>query len=114
MHAIHRVERIEIVAPYTLQLRFADGTEQRINFRPVLEGEVFGPLQELEVFNAVVLDTAFGTVQWPNGADFDPETLHNWPQYCEELIAMAQRWAQASDSPVDPRANNAMEPTARS
>ena len=113
-HAIHRVEHFEIVAPFTLKLRFADNTEQQIDFRPVLEGEMFGPLQDLKVFNAVELDTAFGTLQWPNGADFDPETLHDWPQYCEELAAMAQRWAQSSDPPVNPRANNAMEPTARS
>ncbi len=30
-HAIHRVERFEIVAPYTLALRFNDGTEQTIS-----------------------------------------------------------------------------------
>jgi hypothetical protein len=37
-HAIHRVERFAIVAPYTLALTFDDGTEQQIDFRPVLEG----------------------------------------------------------------------------
>jgi Family of unknown function (DUF5946) len=41
-HAIHRVERFEVVGPYSLALRFEDGTEQRIDFRPVLEGELFG------------------------------------------------------------------------
>ena len=96
-HAIHRVEHFDIVGPYTLALRFADGSEQRIDFRPVLEGEVFGPLQDLNVFNRVELDATFGTVQWPNGADFDPETLHDWPKYREELVAMARRWATASD-----------------
>jgi hypothetical protein len=44
-HAIHRVERFEIVGPSNLALRFEDGTEQRIDFRPVLEGELFGPLR---------------------------------------------------------------------
>jgi hypothetical protein len=112
-HAIHRVEHFEIVAPYTLALRFNDGTEQRIDFRPVLEGDVFGPLRDLSVFNAVELDTTFGTVQWPNGADFDPETLHDWPKYREELIAMARRWASASAQTPKGRANNALEPTAR-
>ena len=112
-HAIHRVQHFEIVAPYTLRLRLADHTEQQIDFRLVLEGEVFGPLQDLKVFNAVELDTAFGTLQWPNGADFDPETLHDWPLYCEELAAMAARWAQTARSPGDPRRNNAMEPTRR-
>ena len=62
-HAIHRVEQFEIVGPYTLALRFDDGSQQRIDFRPVLEGEVFGPLQDLAAFNAVELDTSFGTIQ---------------------------------------------------
>ena len=92
-HAIHRVVRFAIVGPYTLTLEFDDGSHQRIDFRQVLEGEMFGPLQDLALFNAVELDQAFGTIQWPNGADFDPETLHDWPKYRDELVAMARRWA---------------------
>jgi len=95
-HAIYRVEHLEIVGPYTLDLRFDDGSRQRIDFRPVLEGELFGPLQDLAVFNSVELDTSFGTIQWPNGADFDPETLHDWPKYRDDLVAMARRWVKAS------------------
>ena len=112
-HRIYRVERFDIVAPYTLRLRFNDGVEQRIDFRPVLEGEVFGPLRDLAVFNAVELDTSFGTVQWPTGADFDPETLHDWPKYRDELIAMARRWSSTGPQNPNGRANNAPEPTAR-
>ena len=95
-HELHRVERFDIVAPYTLALRFSDGTEQQIDFRPLLEGELFGPLQDLKLFNAVDLDRTFGTLQWPNGADFDPETLHDWPRYRDEFIAMARRWTSTS------------------
>lgn len=112
-HPIHRVQRFEIVAPYTLVLQFDDGIQQRIDFRPVLEGEIFGPLQDLKTFNAVELDTTFGTIQWPNGADFDPETLHDWPKYRDEFIAMAKGWATASDPSRDQRANTRMEPTRR-
>jgi hypothetical protein len=96
-HAIHRVKHFEIVGPYRLALCFDDGSEQQIDFRPVLEGEIFAPLQDLEMFNAVELDATFGTLQWPNGADFDPETLHDWPKYRDELAAMARRWATASN-----------------
>jgi len=92
--AIHRVERFAIVAPYTLALWFEDGTEQQIDFRPVLEGELFGPLQNPGVFNAVTLDKEVGTITWPNGADFDPSTLHDWPQVRDELVGMARRWTE--------------------
>ena len=112
-HPIHRVRRFEIAAPYTLVLEFEDGTQQRIDFRPVLEGEVFGPLQDLQLFNAVELDPAFGTIQWPNGADFDPETLHDWPKYRDEFVAMAKRWSSTPDPGPEQRANPRMEPTRR-
>lgn len=96
-HATHRVEHFDIVGPYTLALQFDDGSRQRIDFRLVLEGEVFGPLQDLTLFNAVELDPTFGTIQWPNGADFDPETLHDWEKYLAELVAMARKWARTSE-----------------
>lgn len=95
-HAIHRVEHFEIVGPCTLALRFEDDTEQRIDFRPVLEGELFGPLQNLNVFNAVSLDKEVGTLTWPNGADFDPATLHDWPEVRDQLAGMARQWAEQS------------------
>jgi Protein of unknown function (DUF2442) len=97
-HAIHRVTRFEIVGPYTLALSFEDGTEQRIDFRPVLEGELLGPLQNPNVFNAVTLDKEVGTITWPNGADFDPSTLHDWPQVRDQFVRMARRWSEQETS----------------
>lgn len=46
-YAIHRVKRFDIVGPDTLKVGFGDGTEQRIDFGPVLHGVLFGPLQDL-------------------------------------------------------------------
>lgn len=62
----------------------------------MLEGELFGPLRDLTLFNRVELEAAFGAIQWPTGADFDPETLHDWPRYRDGLVEMAQRWALTS------------------
>jgi hypothetical protein len=76
-HPIHRVARFSIIGPYTLSVAFADGTEQCIDFKPVLYGALFGPLQDVATFNAVTLDVEAGTLVWPNGADFDPATLHD-------------------------------------
>jgi hypothetical protein len=39
-----RVQRFEIIAPYTLRVGFDDATEQVIDFEPVLRGELYGPL----------------------------------------------------------------------
>jgi hypothetical protein len=95
LHPIYRVISVEIVAPYTLLLRFDDNTQQIINFEPVLAGELYAPLRDLTLFNQVQLDPEVHTIVWPNGADFDPATLHDWQQYAQELAARAQRWKLA-------------------
>ena len=92
MHDIHQVESFEIVAPHTLRVRFEDDTEQVINFEPVLAGELFRPLRNLSMFNQVRLDPEVHTLVWPNGADFDPATLHDWPQLADALTAQAKEW----------------------
>ena len=92
-HPIHRVERFVIAGPYTLDVVFADGTEQCIDFHPVLRGPLFEPLRDLAIFNAVRLDPEAGTLVWPNGADFDPATLHDWHHDGPELAERAKTWA---------------------
>ena len=47
-HPIYTVQAVEIVAPYTLRVAFDDNTNQVIDFRPVLGGELYGPLQDLQ------------------------------------------------------------------
>jgi len=92
-HPIYRVVNFEMVGPYTLRVEFDDAAVQTIDFRPALVGEVYGPLQDERVFNQVEIDPEVHTLVWPNGADFDPETLHDWPKYIGEIKRMAQQWA---------------------
>ena len=90
-HRIYRVTSLEIVAPYSLRLRFDDETEQTIDFQSVLAGELYRPLQDLSLFDQVRIDPEVHTLVWPNGADFDPATLHDWPLCVDALIARAKR-----------------------
>jgi hypothetical protein len=91
-HPIYRVEAFELISPYTLRVRFDDGTEQIIDFQPVLAGELYGPLREPGLFNQVEVDPEVRTLVWPNGADFDPATLHDWPEHLEAMRAATQKW----------------------
>jgi hypothetical protein len=91
-HPIYRVIFFEIQAPYTLRVCFDDDTEQIIDFQAILEGELFGPLRDVFLFNQVRIDPEVHTLVWPNGADFDPATLHNWPERLPELKRMSRRW----------------------
>ncbi|HVN77962.1 MAG TPA: DUF2442 domain-containing protein [Terriglobia bacterium] len=91
-HPIYRVKSFEIVAPFILLVRFDDNTEQSINFQPVLAGELYAPLRDLSLFNQVRIDPEVQTLVWPNGADFDPATLHDWWEHLDYLTARARRW----------------------
>lgn len=91
-HAIYRVTSFELLTPYTLRVSFDDDTQQTIDFEDVLAGDLYRPLRDLELFNQVRLDPEVHTLVWPTGADFDPETLHDWPLYREALIERARQW----------------------
>ena len=97
-HPIYRVLAFERIAPYTLRVKFDDQSERLIDFRPVLAGELYGPLRDPVVFDQVQLDAEVQTLVWPNGADFDPATLHDWPQHLDALRAQAQRWEGITES----------------
>jgi len=91
-HPIYRVMGFEIVAPHILRVRFDDDTAQTIDFRPVLSGELYSPLKDVGLFNGVRIDPEVHTLVWPNGADFDPATLHDWPTQAQALHERAQQW----------------------
>src|SRR5437588_10639206 len=95
-HPIYRVRSFQIAGPYTLCVQFDDQTEQMINFEPVLAGELYRPLRDLALFNQVRIDPEVQTLVWPNGADFDPATLHDWPNQAEAFAAMARQWELTS------------------
>lgn len=91
-HEIHQVRHFEHVAPFTLLVRFEDRTERVIDFRPVLAGELYGPLADRDVFEKVRIDEEVHTLVWPTGADFDPATLYDWPKYGPRLAVLAKSW----------------------
>jgi hypothetical protein len=92
MHELYDIVDVKITAPYTLWIKFDDGSEQTINFQPVLHGELYSPLLNVELFNQVRIDSETKILIWPNGADFDPETLHNWQEYAPAFEKQAARW----------------------
>jgi hypothetical protein len=96
-HAICKVTSFAIVGPYTLTIAFDDSTSREINFRPILQGELYGPLRDLHLFEQVMLDGEVHTLVWPNGADFDPATLHDWPLQSGEVTSALEQWRQQNE-----------------
>ena len=93
-HPLYDVTWFEPLGPHRLRVGFDDGTSQDIDFEPVLHGELYAPLRDPELFARVALDPEARTLVWPNGADFDPATLHDWPKNREAMRELAERWAR--------------------
>ncbi len=95
-HPIHRITSVEVTGTYGLRIGFDDGSSRQVDLEPILEGELYGPLRDPELFAKVEVDPEVHTLVWPNGADFDPAILHDWPEHEEAMRSLARRWALAS------------------
>jgi hypothetical protein len=72
------VDVIEVrhVREYVVWVKFEDGTSGEVDLSGSLRGPVFEPLQNIDYFKQVSVDSEIGTIVWPNGADIAPETLY--------------------------------------
>ncbi len=89
-HELHKVKAMEIFGTHSLRLRYDDGYTNDIDFFPMLAGQIFGPLRDPEFFKQVRLNTECWNIEWPNEADFDPETLYYWDRYLPAWIKRAE------------------------
>jgi Protein of unknown function (DUF2442) len=103
-HEIHRIIGCKHLPPYGLQLKFDDGLERVVDLENILEGQIYGPLRDEKLFSKVVIDPEIRTVTWPNGADFDPTVLHDWPLHQDAFVCAARRWKSSSNLKNTPHA----------
>ncbi|MBD2653011.1 DUF2442 domain-containing protein [Synechocystis sp. FACHB-383] len=64
---------VEYLGEYQLKLKFNNGIEGVVDLEQELDGEIFEPLKDKNLFQQVFLTSR--TIEWPNGADFAPEFL---------------------------------------
>ncbi len=73
---IHFITKVEYWSGYKLRLTFEDGIVCEVDLESYLDGEIFGPLQDVEYFKTVRLNPDIDTIVWDNGADYAPEFLY--------------------------------------
>ena len=70
---IPKILSLEHAGAYAIRVRFADGVEGEIDLTQEMEGEMFEPLRDPQLFAQFRLDPDTRTIVWPNGADLAPE-----------------------------------------
>jgi hypothetical protein len=76
MSEIHDIVDVEVKGDYGLRVTFDDGAVRDVSLESQLDGPVFEPLRDPELFAQVEVDRESGTVAWPTGADLDPIVIY--------------------------------------
>ena len=71
-----RIVSAEPLSDYRLKVVFNDGVCGIFAVEPQKRGGVFLKLLDAKIFNAVTINPDFGCVEWPNGIDLCPDTMH--------------------------------------
>ena len=69
-----RVSSVNPMSDFRLELKFADGRRAIFDASRFFDIPVFERLKDPTYFSRVKVD--HGTVAWPGGIDFDPDTLY--------------------------------------
>ena len=89
-HEFKKIVSAKVISSGILDLEFACGSRRRVDLTPVMSGVLFGALKDPEFFNRVSVDREVGTICWPNGADFDPDTLFHWDEAVHDISKQLQ------------------------
>jgi hypothetical protein len=68
------VTAVRHVRDHVLWLRFSDGLSGEVDLAGELRGDMLAPLRNPQLFAQAHLE--HGTVTWPNGLDWSPESLY--------------------------------------
>jgi hypothetical protein len=87
---LHKVTSFVLIKDYVLKVTFEDGLQRIIDLEPILSGPVFGALCDKSLFKQVTLNSDFGALEWPNGADIESSVLYNWPDHVDAIVERRQ------------------------
>ena len=72
------IVQVRPLRDYRLIIRFEDGVEGEIDVEKITNFTgIFAPLKDKDFFSQVQVNSDWGTIFWPNGADLDPDLLYS-------------------------------------
>lgn len=95
IHEIHYIKDVKVIGDHSLELTFEDGVTKQVDLTDTFWGELYSPLEDPKFFLQVTLNPEVRTIEWPNGADFDPDTLYHWEENVDWFKERAKEFAEA-------------------
>ena len=68
------IKKVKPLPNYELELTFENKEIKIFDVKPYLDTGVFKVLKDEKFFN--IVKVSYDTIEWPNGADLDPELLY--------------------------------------
>ena len=68
------IKKVKPLPNYELELTFENKEIKIFDVKPYLDTGVFKVLKDENLFN--IVKVSYDTIEWPNGADLDPELLY--------------------------------------
>lgn len=84
-----RVTKVSAAEGFVLSLEFSNGELREFDVKPFLDKGIFVQLQDEAYFKRAKV--SMGTVEWPDGQDFCPDTLYEMSQAVIHLQAQQRR-----------------------
>ncbi len=83
---MNEVKKNEVLSDYRIWMKFQDGVEKVVNFRPFMGKGFTVELLDYTKFKEAFVEDG-GGIAWPNGYDFCPNYLHDYVE--GEVLAKA-------------------------
>lgn len=71
------IKDAEYLEGYKINVEFTNGESKIIDLENHLNGEVFEPLKDINVFKTFYVNKDTETIEWSNGADLAPMFLYS-------------------------------------
>ncbi len=77
MDYLIKVKAAKYLGGYKIHCLFSNGEEKIVDLKDELQGEIFEPLKDKNIFMQFKVHDLLKTIVWPNGADLAPYSLYD-------------------------------------
>ncbi len=88
-----QITKVKYIQDYKIEVTFNDGRSGIADLSENLNGTIFEPLKDKNLFSTVKIDEELDTIVWSNGADLAPEFVYFKAfQNDENLKTQFEKW----------------------
>lgn len=91
------IVEVKPAGKFTLKITFKNRKRKVVDIEPFLKGPVFQPVRDPKKYAQVRVNSEFGCIEWPNGADLCPDVLYYGgpPPWAKKMLLKARKRARA-------------------